>query len=463
MALTLLPTVALAAESTGASVGQIGLSAGDYTTNGSTKTTTKPTDNYAYFDMVSGVATLTLHNFTYSGSGYVCGQNDLTIVLEGENHITSTGTDSYCVYSSQGALTIQGDGSLSATKDTATVDSNAYYGIYGNTSVTINGSATVTAIGGQAGSTGGYSYGISSGGAITIGDSASVSATANSAAGSCGIHGAGNVTINGSATVTTTGGTAVYGSYGISSGGAITIGGSAKVTATGGAATGNNGTSYGICGGTSVTISDSAKVTATGGTATGNNGTSYGIYGGNNGVAISGGTVTAKSTSTTGTKAAFNTAPTLTSYTNYQWNTNESTSWTLKQDDGTAYTYDANHTYVAIKPFFTYTMNFTGTSAWAWAGNKNPSTEDFSGDGWSWKYDSDSTKEGNQPKLTLSGLDFTTTAQEAVKLPNGAIIELADGTTNTVTIGDAQGRLHADRRCRKPLHRCGCNGSQQRG
>lgn len=35
--------------------------------------------------------------------------------------------------------------------------------------------------------------------------------------------------------------------------------------------------------------------------------------------------------------------------------------------------------------------------------------------------------------LTLKGVDFTTTASTAVKLPDGATIELADGTTNTIT------------------------------
>ena len=35
--------------------------------------------------------------------------------------------------------------------------------------------------------------------------------------------------------------------------------------------------------------------------------------------------------------------------------------------------------------------------------------------------------------LTLKGVDFTTSAQTAVKLPDGATIVLAEGTTNTIT------------------------------
>ncbi|MDD5908285.1 MAG: S-layer homology domain-containing protein [Clostridia bacterium] len=45
----------------------------------------------------------------------------------------------------------------------------------------------------------------------------------------------------------------------------------------------------------------------------------------------------------------------------------------------------------------------------------------------------DSTWDSTNKILTLSGVDFTTTAETAVILPDGATIELADGTTNTIT------------------------------
>lgn len=49
----------------------------------------------------------------------------------------------------------------------------------------------------------------------------------------------------------------------------------------------------------------------------------------------------------------------------------------------------------------------------------------------------DSTWDNNTKTLTLKGIDFTTTATAAVKLPDGATIILADGTENRITGGDA--------------------------
>lgn len=51
--------------------------------------------------------------------------------------------------------------------------------------------------------------------------------------------------------------------------------------------------------------------------------------------------------------------------------------------------------------------------------------------------DTDSTWDGDTSTLTLNGVNFTTTAATAVKLPDGAKITLADGTTNTIKGGDA--------------------------
>ena len=49
----------------------------------------------------------------------------------------------------------------------------------------------------------------------------------------------------------------------------------------------------------------------------------------------------------------------------------------------------------------------------------------------------DSTWDNASKTLTLRGIDFTTTATTAMKLPDGATIILADGTENKITGGDA--------------------------
>ena len=48
-----------------------------------------------------------------------------------------------------------------------------------------------------------------------------------------------------------------------------------------------------------------------------------------------------------------------------------------------------------------------------------------------------STWDSSSKTLTLNGIDFTTTATTALKLPDGATIVLADGTKNTIKGGDA--------------------------
>lgn len=48
----------------------------------------------------------------------------------------------------------------------------------------------------------------------------------------------------------------------------------------------------------------------------------------------------------------------------------------------------------------------------------------------------DSTWDNSSKTLTLKGMDFSTTATTALKLPAGATIVLADGTVNTITGGD---------------------------
>ena len=48
-----------------------------------------------------------------------------------------------------------------------------------------------------------------------------------------------------------------------------------------------------------------------------------------------------------------------------------------------------------------------------------------------------STWDSSSQTLILKGVDFTTTATTAMKLPAGTTVVLADGTENTITGGDA--------------------------
>ena len=65
-----------------------------------------------------------------------------------------------------------------------------------------------------------------------------------------------------------------------------------------------------------------------------------------------------------------------------------------------------------------------------------------------WSNAEDSTWDGDTKTLTLKGVNFTTTATTALKLPAGATIVLADGTHNTIQGGDANaavdGTYHND-------------------
>lgn len=55
-----------------------------------------------------------------------------------------------------------------------------------------------------------------------------------------------------------------------------------------------------------------------------------------------------------------------------------------------------------------------------------------------WSNAEDSTWDGDTKTLTLKGVNFTTAATTALKLPAGATIVLADGTHNSITGGDAE-------------------------
>ena len=67
MVFILLPKTALAAGATDVYVGNVRLTDGQYTSDGYSVLSTAPSDHYAGFSTVGGVATLTLRNFDYSG------------------------------------------------------------------------------------------------------------------------------------------------------------------------------------------------------------------------------------------------------------------------------------------------------------------------------------------------------------------------------------------------------------
>ena len=61
-----------------------------------------------------------------------------------------------------------------------------------------------------------------------------------------------------------------------------------------------------------------------------------------------------------------------------------------------------------------------------------------------------SSWDNSSKTLTLRGIDFTTTAQTAVKLPAGSIVVLADGSVNAIRSGDWN-------RQRKMMHTLQCS------
>lgn len=275
---------------------------------------------------------------------------DGTINTVTSSYSNTTGT-SYGIYikdqTLDGKLAITGAGTLTVTGGTA----GNSYGIWCYDSIAISGSTTVTAIGGTAKTAeSGNSYGISSYGGCTFSGSATVIATGGTAARSYGIYNSdGNsISISDSATFEATGGTndADYGqSYGFYTSKLSISGNATTVTATGGKVTGDHASSCGINGRSSIKISENATVTAMGNTAK----TSYGIecFSPDTSFTISGGTVTAKTTSNSDTKAAFSKAPTLDSYTNYQWRT-DATQSTYTQST-TAFDNTGDPAYVQIK------------------------------------------------------------------------------------------------------------------
>ena len=320
MALTLLPTAALAAavgetihvggvaltsteatptvyaRTVGGAVTTGGASATDYNImwDGTTLTLNGATITQGHYQG----AAISYYN-TESGSS---GISQLDLVLVGENTVTGPDLNSSSVYDSYGihvagfgtssdgtALTISGAGSLTATGGTVS-RSGSYWsaGICNRVGeISVEG-GTVNAAGGEAKY---YSYGIYADGGITV-QSGSITAEGGAAENaSYGIYVTRETLAISGGTVHATGGE-VSGEYAYSFGiftlCDITISGG-TVHATGGSATGSYAESCGIY----VTRGDltisGGTVNATGGSATG----SYGIYA-TMGVTISGGEVTAE-------------------------------------------------------------------------------------------------------------------------------------------------------------------------
>ena len=306
MALTLLPTAALAA-----AVGEtIHVGGVKLTTTAETPTvyartvggavTTDGADGNNYDIMWDG-ETLTLsgadiqgaHGFSYntaSASAAIYRTGGLEIALLGENKVSNPGGESginhsFGIYAG-GGLTISGSGSLAASGGEGSTGSYGIYTDWGR--VTVSGGGKVTATGGEAKY---YSYGIYADGGITV-QSGSITAEGGAAENeSYGIYVTRETLAISGGTVHATGGE-VSGEYAYSFGiftlCDITISGG-TVHATGGSATGSYAESCGIY----VTRGDltisGGTVNATGGTATG----SCGIYA-TMGVTISGGEVTAE-------------------------------------------------------------------------------------------------------------------------------------------------------------------------
>ena len=416
------------------------------------------TTNSTWVDDGNGNKTLTLNgvNFTTSAATAVKLPANTTIVLKGENTIKGGNTgsvDCYGIYGNGGLLTIQGTGTLDVTSGTST--GNQSFGIHARYDVTIK-SGAVTA----------------TGGAAPVNQSFGISANRN-------------LTITGG-TVTATGSDANISSNGLWAGnGSVTISGG-KVVAQGGNV---SGTSSGIFANKVViqnTDNRIPHVTTCGGT--GEN--SRGIYVYGSSVSIFGGAVIAKAGSATSASALSKAPAKLPDA--YRWRTSNSGDYTAS--NAGKYEWNGYHSYVEILDTTSaYTVSFdansgSGTMATdpgvygsytlpengftppagkqfkGWAESKNgdvisgpiavdgdktlyaiwedvtfTSMADFTSGGGTAALallndaktgDTDSTWDGSI--LTLNGVNFVTTAATAVKLPAGATIVLADGTTNTI-------------------------------
>ena len=293
MLFTILPVSALADSDATIYVGGVQLSkdkpyvpskAADAESDPAAQATQPESGGYAYWN--AATSTLTLHNYTYSGVGYlfntadsitgyavIWGSSDYTVQLEGENSITNTGTGLYCgiannVSSYSGCnVTIDGTGSLAIS---------ACYGIY-----MIYSSKLLTINGGSITISPNYNhsafYGISTYNcSVSIGGDANLSVLAGNFTGtSKGISMNGNMsqtlTIAGDAVLNLDMGNVAKSSEYASgiycnTDGGISISGNANVTITGG--DNSKGPAYGIYAGYSpFTVTGDAQLSVKGGTS----------------------------------------------------------------------------------------------------------------------------------------------------------------------------------------------------
>lgn len=119
LAACLLPTGALAAPAATVYVGAAELGSGEYTTDGSIKTSGTPSgDSYAYYkDGVLSLKNMTVENSTSYNHAAIYASGDVEIDLIGTSAVAgpdNTGVNSYGILISGGNLTVNGSGTLNS-------------------------------------------------------------------------------------------------------------------------------------------------------------------------------------------------------------------------------------------------------------------------------------------------------------------------------------------------------------
>ena len=386
-------------------------------------------------DWNTTTSTLTLNNVNFETSAATAVKlpADATIDLIGDNTITGGNASSgasYGIYA-EGNLTIEGSGTLNVTAGNASSRSCGIYAVNGKVLIK-NG--TVNANGGTAG---GASFGIYS-----------------------NLNGASNrvsciIEISGG-TVIATGGTATGdGSFGINAEGEVIISGG-EVKATGGTGRGSDGIYSGshkvtINGGTVMAIGGAAPI----------EGWSVGIYANNpydasvGKVTINGGTVTSAANYNSSACYPFKGNVTGSGYKTISFNKNGGLGEMIAYTYADSYTLPANgFTPPADKQFMGWSESLTGEvietpaidatdGKTLYAIWKNNAADFTVGNGTAALAllnaaktgTTDSTWDSDTKTLTLNGVNFTTTAAIAVKLPANATIVLHG--VNTIKGGNS--------------------------
>jgi len=171
--------------------------------------------------------TLTLNNYTYSGTGhnnaaiYYGGTDTLNLNLIDENHVTSSGGSdkSYGVYAS-GSISVTG-GSLSATGGSVTGVSGNSYGVYASGSISVTG-VSLSATGGSVTGDYGSSYGVYASGSISVAGGGLSATGGSDTCNSYGVY-ADSITVLGDSSLYGTGGQAIGDSCGMYAENKITI------------------------------------------------------------------------------------------------------------------------------------------------------------------------------------------------------------------------------------------------